>query len=99
MGREGLGGCLVVQQLLLHAMAPCHAHVGCTGAGQPCTLRKHPKGHAAAFLQCRLRISLGLKPLKMEADKPAGPSKEELRRKEEEEKAAQAEEIAERVKQ
>ncbi len=47
----------------------------------------------------RLRISLGLKPLKEEAEQPVGPSKEELARKEEEEKAAQAEEIAERVKQ
>lgn len=47
----------------------------------------------------RMRAALGLKPLKMEAEEPKGPSKEEQQRKEEEEKAAKAAELAERVKQ
>lgn len=57
--------------------------------------------HACSLLlpSCRLRISLGLKPLKAEPEAPSGPSKEELAKQEEEAKAAQAEELAERVKQ
>ena len=39
-----------------------------------------------------------MKPLKAEEPKPAGPSPEELKKREEEEKAAKADELAERVK-
>ncbi|GAB4814564.1 hypothetical protein N2152v2_001610 [Parachlorella kessleri] len=46
----------------------------------------------------RLRISLGLKPLKAEAPQPSGPSPEELRKQQEEERAVKADELAERVK-
>lgn len=60
---------------------------------------KARRGRPPALPARRLRISLGLKPLKVEEDKPAGPSKEELARQEEEEKAAQAEELAARVRQ
>ncbi len=42
---------------------------------------------------------MGLKPLKMEAEEPKGPSKEEVAIKEEKEKAAQAAELADRIKQ
>jgi hypothetical protein len=45
-----------------------------------------------------MRIAMGLKPLKMEAEEPKGPSKEELAKKEDEEKAAEAAELAQRVK-
>lgn len=58
----------------------------------------HPIAPLAAWHRCRLRISLGLKPLKVEDAQPAGPSKEELAKKEEEEKAAKAEELADRVR-
>lgn len=44
-----------------------------------------------------MRAALGLKPLKMEADEPKGPTKAEQQR-EEEQKAAQAAELAARVK-
>ncbi len=46
-----------------------------------------------------MRIALGLKPLKMEAEEPKGPSKEEVAAKEEAEKAAKAAELADRIKQ
>lgn len=46
-----------------------------------------------------MRIELGLKPLKMEAEELKGPSKEEVAKKEEAEKAAQAVELADRIKQ
>lgn len=48
---------------------------------------------------CRMRIALGLKPLKMEAEEPKGPSKEAQAAKEAAEKEAKAAELAERVKQ
>ena len=48
---------------------------------------------------CRMRIALGLKPLKAEAEEPKGPSAEEVQRKEEAEAAAKAAELAERIKQ
>ena len=47
----------------------------------------------------RMRIALGLKPLKMEAEEPKGPSKEEQQRKQQEEQEAKAAELAERIKQ
>lgn len=47
----------------------------------------------------RMRIALGLKPLKMEAEEPKGPSKEALAAKEAAEKEAKAAELAERIKQ
>lgn len=47
----------------------------------------------------KLRASLGLAPLKMDADKPKGPSEAEKKRKREEEDAAKAEELEERVRQ
>ena len=46
----------------------------------------------------RMRIALGLKPLKVESEEPKGPTKAEQER-EEEKKAAQAAELAARVKQ
>ncbi|KAL4429830.1 hypothetical protein ABPG77_010947 [Micractinium sp. CCAP 211/92] len=47
----------------------------------------------------KMRIALGLKPLKMEAEEPQGPSKEALAAKEAAEKEAKAAELAERIKQ
>ncbi|KAL4437375.1 hypothetical protein ABPG75_004514 [Micractinium tetrahymenae] len=47
----------------------------------------------------KMRIALGLKPLKMEAEEPKGPSKEAQAAKEAAEKEAKAAELAERVKQ
>jgi hypothetical protein len=55
--------------------------------------------HVLSSLHRRLRASLGLKPLQTEAAKPKGPNEEELKRRAEEESAAKAEELAERVKQ
>jgi hypothetical protein len=46
-----------------------------------------------------MRLSLGLKPLKMEAEELRGPSKEQVAAKEEGERAAKAAELAARVKQ
>lgn len=49
-----------------------------------------------------MRAALGLKPLKMEAEAPKGPTQAEAeaaRKKEEAEAAAKAAELAERVKQ
>ena len=46
----------------------------------------------------RLRVSLGLKPLKLEAEAPKGPSAEALAAKAAEDAAAKAEALAERVK-
>lgn len=42
---------------------------------------------------------MGLKPLKMEAEQPKGPSKEDLAAKAEAEQAAKAAELADRIKQ
>ncbi|KAI3429836.1 hypothetical protein D9Q98_010149 [Chlorella vulgaris] len=47
----------------------------------------------------KMRLSLGLKPLKMEAEELRGPSKEQVAAKEEGERAAKAAELAARVKQ
>lgn len=46
-----------------------------------------------------MRIALGLKPLKVEAEEPKGPSQAELEAKEAAEREAKAAELAERVKQ
>jgi hypothetical protein len=46
-----------------------------------------------------MRIALGLKPLKAEAEEPKRPSAEEVQRKAEAEAAAKAAELAERIKQ
>lgn len=56
----------------------------------------------SACPDCRLRASLGLKPLKMEASEPKGPSKAQQEAEEAKEKQAkerEAAELAERIAQ
>lgn len=50
------------------------------------------------LLARRLRVSLGLKPLKLEAEAPKGPSAEAVAAKEADDAAAKAEALAERIK-
>lgn len=81
-------------------LPPAHDH--CAAASQdPHALRCGPSHQPlpCPLLVYRMRIALGLKPLKMEAEEPKGPSAEALAAKEAAEKEAKAAELAERVKQ
>lgn len=64
----------------------------------PVSASHQPRPPPSTLLTRRMRIALGLKPLKVESEEPKGPTKAEQER-EDEKKAAQAAELAARVKQ